>query len=650
MCGIVGVVNIEAQKEKISLPDVHAMMHVQHHRGPDDAGACGFCFENRRSYPAADPLDLKPDLKLDGIIGFNRLSIKDLSMAGHQPMTGLAGQVILAFNGEIYNDSELRRLLVSKGYSFAGTSDTEVVLNAYLEFGFDEMLRQLNGMFAIVVVDLRGGKIHIARDRVGIKPLYYTFYKGRLAFASELKSIIQLSDFDRELDMDAFNGRLVFSRPSNKVLLSGVELLEPGQAATVSIGEGLKFWHYYNIDDYERAEGKYNSIDEALEHAEAVLRAAAARQMVSDVKVGCQLSGGIDSTIVSYFANMMESNRLNDGVSIIDDAGALGEEYYIDHVGNKLGLDVHKYKLDTDYFLDNYERMIWHNDAPVYMPYFVCFLKLAQRAKEHVTVLLSGEGADELAGGYSRFAAGVYQPFISKIGAHANNLTSYDSYAEYAVKSDRTFTHLLSSDWQSPDSLIREQVDRFNSFSGSNLTKHLKFEMTQRLPEGLLRQDKMTMANSIENRVPLLDNEVVDFAMQLPEEFLVRFVDPSPLKLSDNPFEWVAGKFLFKELCARKFGHDFAYRKKEVMVLDQRSMLGSSGFRERFFDSIYPKMKDRGLLDAERVRSWYETLSEISDNAVVSMWRAISLEVWCQLFLDGNNKMAPGGSSRGGCS
>lgn len=119
----------------------------------------------------------------------------------------------------------------------------------------------------------------------------------------------------------------------------------------------------------------------------------------------------------------------------------------------------------------------------------------------------------------------------------------------------------------------------------------------------------------------------------------------SPVKLTDNPFEWVAGKFIFKELCARKFGYDFAYRKKEVMVLDQRLMLGSSGFRDKFFDSIYPKMKDRGLIDAERIHSWYEALSEISDNTVVSLWRAISLEVWCQLFLDGNNQMAQGAPS-----
>jgi hypothetical protein len=127
--------------------------------------------------------------------------------------------------------------------------------------------------------------------------------------------------------------------------------------------------------------------------------------------------------------------------------------------------------------------------------------------------------------------------------------------------------------------------------------------------------------------------------MQLPEDMLLQFVAPSPLTLSENPLKWASGKYLFKELVARKFGYDFAYRKKEIMVFDQRTMLASSGFRNHFYDLIYPKMKDRGLVDSELVRSWYETLTDISDNTFVSMWRALSLETWCQLFLDSRDRL-----------
>jgi asparagine synthase (glutamine-hydrolysing) len=159
MCGIVGVIKMQGSDGRINLQDVHEMMHVQRHRGPDDTGACGFDFKSCKSFSSASPIDFGAEIKMDGIIGFNRLSIKDLSPAGHQPMTALNGNVILAFNGEIYNDKELRIYLEGKGHTFTSATDTEVVLNSFLEFGFDEMLRRLNGMFAIVIVDLKAGKV-----------------------------------------------------------------------------------------------------------------------------------------------------------------------------------------------------------------------------------------------------------------------------------------------------------------------------------------------------------------------------------------------------------------------------------------------------------------------------------------------------------
>ncbi|MDE5803267.1 MAG: asparagine synthase (glutamine-hydrolyzing) [Lachnospiraceae bacterium] len=635
MCGIAGLININASAERLGkeeLEDIDSAVKVQKHRGPDDTGVCALNFKTKKSYAAAGAAEIDLKNEIDGVIGFNRLSIKDLSIEGHQPMTALDGRVILAFNGEIYNDVELREELINIGYRFRSSSDTEVIMNLYLEYGFESMIPRLNGMFAIVIADLRYGTVWIARDRFGIKPLYYTIYLNRIAFASELKSIIQFRDFERRLDMDAFNARLIFSRPSEKVLLKDVELVEPGQAIRITYDADIKKWKFYNINQYEREEEKYKSIAEAMEATEAVITSAVSRQMVSDVKVGCQLSGGIDSTLVSYFANQNKGANLNDAVSIIDEKGVIGEEQYIDYVGSRLSLDLHKFTIEEDYFLNNYERMIWHNDAPVYQPFFVCFLKLAERAKDYVTVLLSGEGSDETAGGYTRFATGVYQPFLKKMGG-SGNLKSYDSYAHYAVMTDQTITNLVSEGYNGLERLIGEQVDLFNSFTGSDFTKHLKFEITERLPEALLRQDKMTMASSIENRVPLLDNEVVDHVMRLPEDMLVRFASCSPLNLSDNPLEWVQGKYIYKEIVANKFGTDFAYRKKQIMALDKRTMVTSEGFRNYFYDVIYPNMRNRGLLNADKIKNSFENARLITNAEFTSMWRAIALETWCQLFL-----------------
>lgn len=640
MCGIAGVINKckgrNLMGEKTLLGLRKAMM-VQKHRGPDDEGVCAFRFIDGSIEEADDALRLMGKGNFDGMIGFNRLSIKDLSMSGHQPMVSKNKKVILVFNGEIYNDTELRKKLEDKGYIFRSTTDSEVVLNMYLEYGFASMLPKLNGMFAIVIADLQRNLLFMARDRFGIKPLYYSFCSERLYFASELKAMIQFEDFQRKLDIEAFNARLIFSRPSSKVLLKDVEILKPGQAMSLSIQGDIRFWKFFDVDDYMKVENQHQSLDEVLQQADAVISEAVGRQMLSDVKVGCQVSGGIDSTIVSYYANKIDGMKLRDGVSIIEDVGMSGggqEEYYIDHVGKVLDINLHKFKLDEAFFLNHYQKLVWYNDAPLYKPFFTSFYKLTQGAKDYVTVLMSGEGADEIAGGYGRFAAGVFQPFLSEMHIQNGNIKSYKDFAEYEVKSDSTVLEFVSKDFKSLQRLLDEQIDIFHGFHGSNFMKQLKFEISQRLPESLMRQDKMSMANSIENRVPLLDNEVVDFMMQLPDEMLIRFKASSPLQLSEHPFEWVQGKYILKELCAKRFGYDFAYRKKAIMVCDERSMLASDGFRELFYDSIFPSMKQRDIVDAWRVAEWYESVRSISDREFNSMWRAIGLETWCQLFLD----------------
>lgn len=634
MCGISGLINVNKNARAMSdkeLNSIKKAVAMQAHRGPDDTGICAIDFETRNLYP--EEKEFSSAKRIDGFLGFNRLSIRDLSEAGHQPMISDDKKVVIVFNGEIYNDYDLRKDLEAKGYNFNSNTDTEVILVAYQEYGFEETVSRLNGMFAIVIIDLRTNKIWLARDRYGIKPLYYSFFDNRIGFASELKGIIQYLGFEPELDIDAFYTRLVFSRPGSSVLLKNVELLDPGSIIMISLDGDIRYFNYYSLDGYERDNDKYQSIKDAIEATGEVISKSIERQLISDVKVGCQLSGGIDSTLVTYFANKKKTDNLNDTVSIIDEKGIIGEEQYIDHVGKTLNLELHKFSIDTDYFMDNYEQMIWHNDAPVYQPYFICFYKLAEDAKKYVTVLLSGEGADEVCGGYSRFAAGVFQPFISSIHG-SGKITAYSKYAEYAVMSDQTIVGVLSDNWSERSNCIESQMDIFNDFKGSNFDKHLKYEISQRLPEALLRQDKMTMAHSIENRVPLLDNEVVDHMMTLPSKYLVRFLGESPLGLSDNPFEWVQGKVVLKELVASIFGREFAYRKKQIMAIDRRAMITSKRFREYFYETIITGMRYRGIIDAKIIQSLFDHVNDIKEIDYSTLWRAIALETWCQLFLD----------------
>lgn len=632
MCAISGLLNINNKAKEFCKCDIEGIkkaVEIQKHRGPDDQGICAFDYETERIF--SENGQILAAEHIDGMFGFNRLSIKDLSSEGHQPMLAPNGKAAIIFNGEIYNDEILRDEMRAKGYIFRSTTDTEVILALYLEYGFEKMLSKLNGMFAIAIADLQRHDLWLARDRYGIKPLYYTIYNNRIGFASELKGIIQFSDFVRRLDMEAFNARLIFSRPSDYVLLENVRLLEPGHALHICYNKNPKKLKYYDLDGYERENNKYKTMEDAIEATTGVISDAVSRQMISDVKVGCQLSGGIDSTIVSYFANRQKNEKLNDAVSIID--RGVGEEIYIDYVGDRLDLKLHKFTIEPDYFVNNYKRLIWHNDAPAYQPFFICFYRLAEKARQYVTVLLSGEGSDEIAGGYTRFSAGVYQPFIKKMSGNSS-LKAYDTYAEYAVWKDQTIVnHNIFADFANEKNLIEKEIAIFESFTGSNFTKHLKYETARRLPEALLRQDKMTMANSIENRVPLLDNEVVDHIMKLPENMLLRFVKASPLDLPDNPFNWVHGKYIFKEIAAQYFGNEFAYRKKQIMALNKRYMITDKRFKEYCFDAVFPSMRRRGLLNTDYLINLFDSAENITDAEFTSMWRAIGLETWCQLFL-----------------
>lgn len=636
MCGIVGVINrkssnpLSGQQGIIGLKKA---LQVQKHRGPDDEGVVAFR-NNGYVKEAMSAEDLLNEGKFDGLLGFCRLSIKDLSIEGHQPMLSADKKIILLFNGEIYNDSELRDELKAIGYNFRSTTDAEVILRMYEQYGFETTVKRLNGMFAICIMDLRMNTLYLARDRFGIKPLYYANIGGRVYFASELKSIIQFDDFKREIDYDAYNARIIFSRPGDKVLLKNAELVVPGQAIIINFDGEERKWKFFDINDYERRP-THKNIDEAIDHLDAILTKAVKRQLVSDVKVGCQVSGGIDSTLVSYYANKAGVSNLNDGVSIVDstEIGNI-EEHYIDIVGNTLNLAMHKFSMDSDFFIQEYERASWCNDVPLYKPYFMSFYLLAKEAKKYVTVLMSGEGADETAGGYGRFAAGVYQPFLSKLGLQGKGMRSYDSFAEYEIMSDSTLTGFTINGYDNTKELIDREIVNFNQFTGSNFTKQLKYETSYRLPEACLRQDKMTMASSIENRVPLLDNEVVDFIMQLPESMLLHFRQGSPCGMGENPFDWIIGKYIYKELLARKFGHEFVYRKKGIMVFDEKELLACDGFRNMFYGKILPSMKQRGLVDYKRIEELYSNLKNLTTVEFNTMWRVIGLETWTQQFID----------------
>ena len=631
MSAISGILSLN--KNRIPYQNIlefNDVMLSQKHRGPDKTLFC--CYDvNKNVLVADDVKQISPEFSATGLLGHNLLSVNKITDTP-QPFCNNDKTIGIAYDGNFANIKQLRSDLSSIGYSFKTQTDAEVLLNAYTEYGIEKMAKMLNGVFVLAVYDLNKNVFHLVCDRYGAKPLYYTKFNNKFLFASELKGIIQVKDFERQLDIDACNARLIFARTGSRVLLKDVELLAPSEILTIT-DDGVYSSNYFNWDSYERNNNMFKNSSEAIMATEELLDKVVSRQ-VEKTRMGIQLSGGIDSTLIAHFAKNREKENFSEAVAIIDGTGDQGEEYYINYVANKLGMNLHKFQMTADFFCDNYEKMVWHNDAPVYRPYFSCFMRLGQLAKQHADVLFCGEGADELAGGYSRFAGGVLVPFLSKLGITNSAIKSYRDYAEYAVMSGETITNFTTLGYDNVEGLIQERMDIYNNFEGSDFTKHLKFEIRECLPEASLRQDKMTMASSIQNRAPFLDNELADLFMTMKEDYLVRFVDKSPLNLGQNPFTWMQGKWVLKEIVAKHFGYDFAYRKKMIMNLDERSMVTDARFIEYVNDQVFKGMKNRGLFDVQKVQNWFNNAKTISSQEFTSMWKAISTETWCQMFLD----------------
>ena len=297
MCGITGILNLDFRP--IDFRTLNRMSEMQKHRGPDDQGFVGFSFsQSRVSAVDINSNEIKTN-SFHGGIGFNRLSILDLSINGHQPMISKDGKVVIAYNGETYNAFDFKNELEKKGYQFKSQTDTEVLLHLYQEYGIEKMLELVNGMFAFSIIDLELNKLFLARDHVGIKPIYW-YKKGELfLFASEIKSFISHPDFHAEIEEKHVDEYFYYKyNAHDRTVFKDVKQLPPGYYLEVSM-QGEKLVKYWEPDLTTR-----NSLSEldATKRLEEILKTSVKSQLLSDVKVGCQLSGGIDSSLVTTFA------------------------------------------------------------------------------------------------------------------------------------------------------------------------------------------------------------------------------------------------------------------------------------------------------------------------------------------------------------
>jgi asparagine synthase (glutamine-hydrolysing) len=537
MCGITGIVGLN-DNHPVDEKLVWRMADTIAHRGPDDAGV----------YVSADRR---------AALANRRLAIIDLSPAGHQPMSNNDGTKWIAYNGEVYNHAGFRSDLESKGYAFRSQSDTEVILHLYEEHG-PAALHKLRGMFAFAIWDEQKQALFLARDRIGIKPLYYTFAGGQFIFGSEIKTILQHPAVRREVDEEALYHFLSFlTSPAPKTLFKGIYKLPPGHFALLNADGSLHIESYWDVFDNVQAHPEWAAQDygEALR---AELRESIRWRMVSDVPFGVFLSGGIDSsTNVALMAEQMD--RPVQSFSI----GYAGQEDYNEfryarQVAQHFGANHHEIIIDEDDLLNFLPGLVYHQDEPIADPVCVPIYYVSKLARDSGTIVIQvGEGADELFAGYTHWLDilhlyhGAWQLFsrlprsmrrLAMAAAPLDRDSIRYEFVRRATVGEELFwggaeafgearkSRLISAglrarlgDLSSWD-VIKPYRQRFESRSsnlagvGDYVNWMAYLDLNLRLPELLLmRVDKMSMATSIEARVPYLDHIFVGLAMSIPE-------------------------------------------------------------------------------------------------------------------------------------
>jgi asparagine synthase (glutamine-hydrolysing) len=617
MCGIAGIVSLEGKP--VFEQELRNMCSAIAHRGPDDEG---FYFQT-------------------GVgLGMRRLSIIDLD-SGRQPVSNEDGTVWVVFNGEIYNFQELRQQLKGRGHVFSTHGDTETIVHLYEEYG-NHCVDHLRGMFAFALWDERHKRLLVARDRLGIKPLYYAEIGGRILFASELKSILQLPEVGRSFNWSAVSHLFSFlSTPPTEAIVDGVHKLEPGHLLTASPGGTPVIERYWELS-FEPDYGKEE--DYFVEHVRGLLEESVRLHMVSDVPLGAFLSGGIDSSsIVATAARLTDAplKTFSIGFSEPD----YNELEYARVVATRFRTEHHELTLGPD-SLDRLEDLAWHLDEPFGDSSAIPTFMVSKLAAQSVKVVLSGDGGDELFAGYDKYLVekrergytplpALIRTVLGKIGRtmpdgmRGRNLLRHMSLAgaERYLDACTLFRRddmkkLFRPDvfellapyepWRAKAAYM-ESGDRhwLSNLQGLDVNNYLPLDI-------LTKVDRMSMAHSIETRVPLLDHKLVEFAATIPPE----------MNLRGGTSKYVlkrAMKGILPERIINRPKKGFAvplgyWFRGKLGSYVRDLLLGESARRRGFFNAPY--IEDL-VAQHERGR-----------NLDLQLWTLISFELWARVFLD----------------
>lgn len=639
MCGICGKVNLNSQ-DSIDDKLIHSMTDVLKHRGPDDAGI----------YVSRMPNIYNNKSWVQIGLGHRRLSIIDLSSAGHQPMSNEDKTIWIVYNGEIYNFQDLRKNLVEKGHIFSSQSDTEIIIHLYEDMGVN-CVKELRGMFAFAIWDGNKQRLFLARDRLGKKPLNYTIRNGSLIFASEIKSILQDPQISREVNTEALDSYLTYGYiPAPQTIFSGIKKLPPAHRLIWERGE-IKIDRYWGLSYRKKLTlGE----DEYGERILELLIEATKIRLISDVPLGAFLSGGIDSSAVVAIMSRLSTQRVKT-FSIGFQEESFNELKYARKIAKLFNTDHHEYIVKTD-ALEVLPKLIWNFNEPFADSSSIPTYYLSKMTRQEVIVALNGDGGDESFGGYERYAANkianVYR-FIPKI-VRKNMITSFiRGLPETTRKKDfvKNLKRFTSADEFSKERRYAYWMSLFHNDLKANLYSEefknrlkdfdswdyicstyrqsdainfvdstLFVDTMTYLPGDLLvKMDITSMANSLEARSPFLDHKLMEFAASIP----------SSLKLRG-----ITTKYILKKTFSKILPKEILQRRKQGFGVPV-----GNWFRNELKDYAYEILLSRDCIKRGYFKE--EAVKMMLDEHVLGkvdhgprIWSLINLELWHNMFID----------------
>jgi asparagine synthase (glutamine-hydrolysing) len=630
VCGICGVFHFD-RGEKIERSLLEAMNRQIVHRGPDDAGF--YLSENVG-------------------LAMRRLSIIDLQ-TGHQPVSNEDETIWIVYNGEIYNHAELRTSLEARGHRYRSKSDTETIVHLYEEYGRD-CVQHLRGMFAFVLWDQRRRKLFAARDRIGIKPFYYFRKAGMFLFASEIKSLLAHPAARAQLNQAGIPEYLAFGYLSGEdTLFEGVHKLLPGHTLELDETGALRIESYWDLPSPGGIGVKPESY--YAETYRTMLEDCVGSHLMSDVPLGVFLSGGLDSSAVAALMTKIRREPI-ETFSVGYEEAAYSELPYARTVAEHLGSVHHEVRVSRKEFFDALPQLIWHEDEPLVWPSSVSLYFVARLARERVTVVLTGEGSDETLAGYTRYPWTLWNARFDKVyrsltpegfrrhireavadsswlgpdlrrklqhtflGRDGNSWASFYFDNFYSGFSGRDQLSLLAdtSEWTA-EAPYRNSLFWWEKSSGDLLARLLYTDIKTYLVELCMKQDNMSMAASIESRVPFLDHVLVEFAAKIPSRYKTR---------------GLAGKCILKSAVQDLLPESIIHRRKMGFPTPFHGWLAGEQLDVVEDTLLESRSLGRGLFRPEGVRRVLSEHKTGKKDHSEKIWRLLNLELWHRVFID----------------